>query len=93
MGSIIGICWRGGGSTSTRTHRFVIVCVGASAVSPDVVYADDHGEHGKENGAKRGSLRKGIDVLRSVFFFLCVSNLYYIPPLELFGDACVVGTE
>jgi hypothetical protein len=43
---------RGGESTSTRTHRFVVICVGASAVSPDVVYADDHGEHGKENGAK-----------------------------------------
>lgn len=73
--------WRRG----TRTHRFVVVCVGASAMSPDVVYADDHGEHGKENGAKRGSLRKGIDVLR-VFFFFGVSNLYYIS-LELFGYA------
>jgi hypothetical protein len=55
-------------STSTRTHRFVVVCVGASAVSPDVVYADDHGEHGKKDGAKRGSFRKGIDVLRSGLF-------------------------
>jgi len=72
--------WRKGG----RTHRFVVVCVGASAVSPDVVYADDHGEHGKENGAKRGSLGKGIDVLCG--FFFGVSNLYYIS-LELFGDA------
>lgn len=55
-------------STSTRTHRFVVVCVGASAVSPDVVYADGHGEHEKENGAKRGSLRKGVDVLPSGLF-------------------------
>lgn len=49
--------------------------------------ADDHGEHGKENGAKRGSLRKGIDALRGFSFFLWrhSSNLYYIL-LELFWD-------
>jgi hypothetical protein len=48
------------------THCFFVICVGASAVSPDVVYANDHGEHGKENGAERGGLRKGADVLRGV---------------------------
>jgi hypothetical protein len=66
-----------------RTHRFVVICVGASAVSPYVVDANDHGEHGKENGAKRGGLRKGIDVLCG-FIFFGISNLYYIS-LELFG--------
>ena len=51
------------------------------------MYADDQGEHGKENGAKRGSLRKGVDVLRGFSFFLWRhnSNLYYIS-LELFWD-------
>jgi hypothetical protein len=36
------------------THHFVILCFGATAVSPNVVYSDDHREHGKENGAERG---------------------------------------
>ena len=31
-----------------------------------MVYADDHGEHGKENGAERGGLRKGADVLHGM---------------------------
>ena len=63
MGSIIGIYVEveegGRESTSTRTHRFVVICVGASAMSPYVVYADDHGEHGKENGAKARQFAEG----------------------------------
>jgi len=45
------------------THRFVVVCIGATAVSPNVVYSDNHREHGKENRAERGGLRKSGNVL------------------------------
>ena len=34
-----------------ETYRFFVVGVGASAVAPDVVHADDDGEHGEEGGA------------------------------------------
>ena len=51
------------GERGRVTHRFVVICVGATAVSPNVVYSDDHREHGKENGAERGGLRKSGNVL------------------------------
>jgi len=45
------------------THGFVFGGVGASAVSPDVVHANDKGEHGEEHRAERGGLWEGSDVL------------------------------
>ena len=78
QGGIVVVLLEEGGRRNMYgcTHCFFVVCVRASAVSPDVVYADDHGEHGKENGAERGGLRKGADVLRGVNYVLFFSYSY-----------------
>jgi hypothetical protein len=60
MRRITTLYWGGG---KRVPYRFFVVGVGASAVSPDVVYADNDGEHGEESGAKRGGLWKAVNVL------------------------------
>ena len=61
----------GGGGVDESTHRSFIVGVDASAVSPDMVYADDHGKHGKQNGADGGGVLHGakrLCLFFSIFF-------------------------
>ena len=46
----------------------------SSAVSPDMVYADDHGKHGKQNGADGGGVLHGAKRL-SLFFSIFFPSL------------------
>jgi hypothetical protein len=81
----------GGGGMDESTHRSFIVGVDASAVSPDMVYADDHGKHGKQNGADGGGLRKGAVLMfcmgqRDYVYFSIFSSLRSL-------RRCTIGME
>lgn len=63
----------------------------SSAVSPDMVYADDHGKHGKQNGADGGGLRKGAVLM----FCMGQRDYVYFSVFSSLGSVrrCTVGME